>query len=108
MSEEGETRTRTLLNEIKDMPPELDKLLEGVPNEQQHEIKRMFMASSMVLRRVAPEAPIMEKLTGEHLTEIIRNAESESKREHRSAFENKIFILLVTVIGLVFFGFIIV
>lgn len=66
------------------------------------------MASSMVLRRVAPEAPIMEKLTGEHLTEIIRNAESESRREHRSALENRVFILLVTVIGLVFFGFIIV
>ena len=88
-----------------EIPPEIEEALKDDTAEPR-EIIRTFM--SMTLATMRRENSIMEKLSPEQLSDVIRNDEAERKRGFQDRRESKIMAVIVMILVLLTFGFIIV
>lgn len=88
--------------EIEDSPRELDEILEDVPKEVRHEVKRMVAMSMQMGGVISPQLELMKKMTTENVTEFLQGQREATNNEFRESRDNKIFLSFALVVILIF------
>jgi hypothetical protein len=90
-------------------PPEVVQMLESAPPEVRRQIVSFF---SMIMSRGLIPDPVASKLadkvTGDHITQLIESSDKDSEREFKNCQWGRVFQFAIAVIGLVFFAFLVV
>lgn len=84
-----------------------DEILEAIPEEDRGKVAsiiRQTMISGVMKR----SNPIAEKITTEHITQLISKSDELDKRDREERKGERNYNLLLIIIGLVFIGFLIV
>ena len=55
----------------------IDIMLENIPKEERHEVKRMIGLSMQMGRTISPEMELMKKMTPQHVTEFLEAQKEE-------------------------------
>ena len=64
----------------------------------------MIIASSVQMRgMISPEATVMNKITGEHITEYLQGARQEMENTFDERKQNRIFTFLTLIFAMIFF-----
>lgn len=88
-------------NKLTHMPEEFQDALKDLPEDKRKNIYRSF---SMVMGGIIPQSnPIVDKLTKEHIADIIKNSENEAQRSHIDAKQNRICVLTIAIILIISF-----
>ncbi len=83
------------------------EILEAIPEEERGRVEsiiRQTMISGVIKR----SNPIAEKITSEHITQIISKSDEFDKRERNERKSERNYNLLLIIIALIFIGFLIV
>lgn len=74
---------------------EFDEILEGIPAEERHEVRRMIGMSMRMGGIISPEMELMKKMTPEHVTEFLTTQNKAMENQYKENRENKIFLFFV-------------
>ncbi len=80
----------------------LDGILEGIPKEDRHEVKKMIGMSMQMGRVISPEMELMKKMTPAHVTEFLDTQKKAMENQFKENREDKVFIVVVLIIIVVF------
>nr|WP_308743525.1 hypothetical protein [uncultured Anaerocolumna sp.] len=81
---------------------DFDDILENVPPEARHEVKKMLSMSLQMGRVISPETELMNKMTSEHISSFLASQDTAMKKQFQESRENKIFVFGVFIFALVF------
>lgn len=81
---------------------ELDSILENVPKEGRHEVKKMIGMSMQMGGIISPQMELMKKMTPEHVSEFLDTQKMTMQNQFKENRENKIFLFSVLTIVLIF------
>lgn len=81
---------------------ELDSILENVPKEGRHEVKKMIGMSMQMGGIISPQMELMKKMTPEHVSEFLDTQKKTMQNQFKENRENKIFLFSVLTIVLIF------
>lgn len=81
---------------------DFDEILEGIPAEERHEVRRIMGMSMKMGGIISPEMELMKKMTPEHVTEFLTTQKKAMENQYIENRENKIFLFLVLLIVLAF------
>lgn len=100
-----ESNTKSTDENIAALPEEvLNDILEDVPEEHRKKVEKMIIASSVQMRgMISPEATVMNKITGEHITEYLQGARQEMENTFDERKQNRIFTFLTLIFAMIFF-----
>jgi len=84
-----------------------EELLNAIPEEDRGKIISI-MQKTMFSSIVRSSNPLSEKITSDHITSIISNADIQDKRDRDERKGQRNYYLIILIIALVFLGFIIV
>lgn len=86
---------------------EINEILQEIPEEDRNKFKSLLLSSSFF--SVGPRShPLAAKITEDHITQIISNADSQDKRDRSERTEQRRVNLLILVVALVFVGFLVI
>lgn len=80
----------------------IDIILENIPKEERHEVKKMIGLSMQMGRTISPEMELMRKMTPEHVTEFLEAQKEEMQNQFKENRENKIFLVAILLIVMAF------
>ena len=87
---------------IPSLPDELEEAIKELPEPQKGVIKKsIHMSFQGMFRPMDSYSKLIDK---NHLTQIITNAEEESKREHKAIESSKKYVFFTFLIFIVFIG----
>lgn len=108
-------KTKKELEEIKDSDDNKteseeiipEEILEAIPEEERGKVAGIIKQTmiSGVMRR---SNPIADKITSEHITQLISKSDDQDKRDRSERKEERNYNLILIIIALVFIGFLIV
>ena len=78
---------------------ELDRMLEGVPQEAKSKI-RSIMSMTMVTQRTSPQAELMRKMTPENIHEFIQTQDASDQRTYKDRQNTRIAMLIAFGLGI--------
>lgn len=82
----------------------LDDILEDVPEEHRKKVEKMIISSSVQMRgMISPEANVMNKITGDHITEYLQGARQEMENSYKEHTQNRIFTFVTLIMSMIFF-----
>ncbi len=84
-----------------------DEILEAIPVEERGKVISIIK-QSMVSSITRRSNPIAEKITTEHITQLINKSDETDKRDRKERQGQRNHDLLLVIIGLIFIGFLIV
>ena len=102
--EKSESQTEVNNDDIDIIP---DEVLEAIPEEERGKFKsivRQTMISGVMKRN----NPISEKITSEHITELIKNSDNQDLRDRDERKTDKNYQIIFLLIGLAFLVFLII
>lgn len=77
---------------------EIDRVLEGVPQEAQQKIRTM-MSMTMITQRISPQSELMRKMTPENIHEYIQSQDASDQRAYKDRQNARIFMLFAFALG---------
>lgn len=80
----------------------IDIMLENIPKEERHEVKRMIGLSMQMGRTISPEMELMKKMTPQHVTEFLEAQKEEMQNQFKEKRETKIFLVVILLIVVAF------
>lgn len=83
------------------------EILESIPVEDRGKFISVFQ-QSMFSDVMSRSNPISEKITSEHITKLIDNADNQDIRDRAEIRSQRYYNLIIFIIGLIFLGFLIV
>lgn len=86
----------------EDFGNEMDSLLEGLPKESRHEVRKLVGMSMQMGGVISPQIELMKKMTSEHVTEFLDTQKKAMENQFKESRENKIFLFAVLVVTLIF------
>lgn len=98
----GETKEVTKDEEKENFGKEMDLILEGIPKESRHEVKKLVGMSMQMGGVISPQMELMKKMTSEHVSEFLATQKKEMENHYKENRENKIFLFAILLITLVF------
>lgn len=98
-----EQKEKVVQNESEEkIPKEFSEILEEVPEEARHEVKRMIGMSMQMGGIVSPQLELMKKMTPEHVSEFLQGQREASNNEFKESRDNKFFLSFVLIVVLGF------
>ena len=84
-----------------------EEVLEAIPEEERGKVAAIIKQTmiSGVMRR---SNPIADKITSDHITQLISKSDEQDKRDRVERKNEKNYNLILIIIGLIFIGFLIV
>ena len=92
-------------NETADITPE--EILEQIPAEHRGRIAAIIK-HTMISGVMKSGGPLSDKITSEHISEIIRKSDEQDKRDREERKSERNYNLALVIIALLFIGFLIV
>ncbi len=86
----------------EDIGEEMDSILEGIPKESRHEVRKLVGMSMQMGGVISPQMELMKKMTPEHVSEFLDTQKKEMENHYKENRENKIFLFAILLITLVF------
>lgn len=84
------------------IPKEIEEILDDIPQEARHEVKKMIGMSMQMGGVFSPQLELMKKMTSEHVSEFLEGQREASNNEFKESRDNKFFMAFVITIVLVF------
>lgn len=84
-----------------------DEILEAIPEEDRREVSRIIN-STMISGIMQRKNPIADKITTEHITQLITKSEEQDKRDREERKGERTYNLILILIALIFIGFLII
>lgn len=88
--------------DIENLPKEFSEILEEVPEEARHEVRKMIGMSMQMGGVISPQLELMKKMTAENVTEFLQGQREASNNQFRESRDNKIFLGFSLLVILVF------
>lgn len=88
--------------EKENLGNEMDSILEGIPKESRHEVRKLVGMSMQMGGVISPQMELMKKMTSEHVSEFLDAQKKEMENRYKENRENKIFLFAILLITLVF------
>ena len=88
--------------ETEDIPKEFHEILDEVPEEARHEVKKMIGMSMQMGGVISPQLELMKKMTPEHVTKFLEGQQEASNNQFKEKRDNKIFMGTILFVVLVF------
>lgn len=85
-----------------ELTKDLDNILEAIPKEDRHEVKKMIGMSMQMGGIISPQVELMKKMTPEHVTSFLEGQKEATRFQFQESRENKIFAGIVLIIVLIF------
>lgn len=79
-------------DDIENLPKEFSEILEEVPEEARHEVRKMIGMSMQMGGVISPQLELMKKMTAENVTEFLQGQREASNNQFRESRDNKIFL----------------
>jgi hypothetical protein len=97
-------------DEKNEIDLESEKQATGTPDETvnpiMHEEKRIISSIQAMMMSTSPGSALADKVDSSHITQMLKNDESESQRIFKNQQENRILTIVLVVLSLLFvFGF---
>lgn len=86
----------------KETGDDIDEILEDIPKEARHEVKKMIGMSMQMSGRLSPEYELMKKMTPENVSEFLEGQKLESQHQFQANRDNKILLGFSLVVVLIF------
>lgn len=103
ISDNNNPATKSLENtESLDEKEPFDEILEGIPKEERHEVKKMIGMSMQMGRVMSPEMELMKKMTPEHVSDFLDTQKKAMEHQFEESRDNKIFIVIIMILILIF------
>lgn len=93
----------------KETTPDIipEEVFEAIPEEDRGRVKKV-VSQMMISSPLRSGNPISEKITSEHITDLIKNSDAQDKRDRDERKTEKNYQIAFLVIGLLFMVFLIV
>lgn len=98
--QEKNTALESSKTEENALEDEIDRVLEGVPQEARNKIREVFSMTT-VMQRTSPQAELMRKLTSENIHDFIQAQDASDERRFKDRRNNRGFLLAALFFGLV-------
>lgn len=85
-----------------ELSKEIDSILENIPKEDRHEVRKMIGMSMQMGGVISPQMELMKKMTPDHVTSFLEGQREATRFQFKENRENKIFMVLMLAIVLVF------
>jgi len=105
--EESSTNKPSVVQPPKNIASEFDipeEVLADIPLEDRNKIKSVFQKTIFGMFSGRVPNPIMDKITSDHITTLIKNADTHDQRDRRERVGIRYFQLAIIIIVLVFIG----
>lgn len=83
-------------------PKEINEILDDIPQEARHEVKKMIGMSMQMGGVISPQLELMKKMTPEHVSEFLQGQREAANNEFKESRDNKLFMCFVLTIVLAF------
>ena len=80
----------------------LEAILDDIPQESRHEVKKMIGLSMQMGGVISPQIELMKKMTPEHVTAFLEGQREANNNQFKESRDNKLFILGLILIILIF------
>lgn len=101
-NENEKHKDKTDEEELKDIPDNIEEILEEIPEEERREVVKMVRMSMQMGRVMSPESGLVDKMTSEHITAYLEGQNEAMKNQFKENKENKFFALITLIVVLVF------
>lgn len=81
---------------------ELDAILENMPKEDRHEVRKMIGLSMQMGGAISPQMELMKKMTPEHVSDFLDTQKKAMENQFKESRENKVFLFAVLLVTLAF------
>ena len=75
--------------EERELPPEMEEMIDFIPEEKREEARQMFGISMSRLTRTSPAAEMVKRMTPENFQQILQNEAEETKLAYRDKSETR-------------------
>lgn len=97
-----EEMLKTKENQQESFENELDSILENMPKEERHEVRKMIGMSMQMGGVISPQMELMKKMTPEHVSDFLDTQKKAMENQFKESRENKVFLFAVLLVTLVF------
>lgn len=81
---------------------ELDAILDHIPKEERHEVKRMIGMSMQMGGVISPQLELMKKMTPEHVTDFLQGQREATQYQFKESRDSKLFRCVILLMVLIF------
>ncbi len=82
-------------------------VLDALPAEERGRVAAIIK-QTMISGMMTRSNPISDKITSEHITDLISKSDEQDKRDRKERKEEKLYNLVLIILGLLFIGFLVV
>lgn len=86
----------------EELPPEVEQIIDEMPEEHQAQARQMFSVHTAMMMRTSPQAEMMKKLSPETLDKMIENEGKAAEMEFKDRKSARWTTTILVLIGAIF------